>query len=65
MDLGECGEPGPGPPSAGITLLDRAAQHHKREVGKNGEQPQLYCVTAGAVKQNISTTQLQQSTSSF
>lgn len=35
MDLEERGEPGPEPPSPGITLLDRAAKHHERAVGKS------------------------------
>ena len=35
MDLEERGEPGPGAPSPGITLLDRAAKHHERAVGKS------------------------------
>lgn len=67
MDLGERGEPGPEPPSPGITLLERAAQHHKKEVVKNVKQSPQCCVTAGAEKhcQNIRTTQLQQRTSSF
>lgn len=35
MDLWERGEPWPGPPSPGITLLDRAAKHHKKAVGES------------------------------
>ncbi|TNN77553.1 hypothetical protein EYF80_012143 [Liparis tanakae] len=39
MDLGECGEPRPEPPSPGSTLLDRAAKHHKKAAAKRVGEP--------------------------
>lgn len=62
MDLEERGEPGPGPPSPGITLLERAAKHHESAVGKSVVDNNPQCAALQPEPWNITKTSAPRST---